>query len=132
MAKKMVSFSPELTSYLGQKIDEFGLHAEKKKMFGHETFFLNGYMFAGANVDGIYVHIGEEAKNDALSRESGVGPFEPMQGMVMKEYLLLENKIYSDSAQLKKWLQLSSQYLISLPPKKKKKQRNTDPKNCFT
>jgi hypothetical protein len=39
----------------------------------------------------------------------------------MKEYLLLGKKIYSDGAQLKKWLQLSSRYLLSLPPKKKKK-----------
>ncbi len=118
---KMVSFSPELTTYLSQKLDEFGYKTEKKKMFGHETFFLNGYMFAGANVNGIYVHIGEDAKNDALSKESGVGPFEPMEGMVMKEYLLLGKNIYSDGVQLKKWLERASTYLLSLPPKKKKK-----------
>jgi hypothetical protein len=44
-----------------------------------------------------------------------------MEGMAMREYLLHEKKIYSDSVQLEKWLQRSSQYLLSLPPKSKKK-----------
>lgn len=38
----------------------------------------------------------------------------------MREYLLLREPVYSDEKQLKKWLDLSRQYLLSLPPKKRK------------
>jgi hypothetical protein len=41
----------------------------------------------------------------------------------MREYLLLTEPIYSDDDKLKKWLDKSSEYLTSLPPKKKKKSK---------
>ena len=116
----MLPFSPELSEFLENKIKTYGYPAEKKKMFGHETFFLNGYMFSGANVRGISVHIGKEERDRALERESGVSPFEPMEGMVMKEYLLLQKPVYSSAKDLKRWLDLSSGFLLSLPQKKKK------------
>lgn len=117
----MLQFSPELSSFLEDKISKFGYPVEKKKMFGHETFFLNGYMFTGANVSGIVVHIGKEARDSALQKESYVIPFEPMEGMVMRDYLLLQKPIYSRETQLKNWLDGSRDYLLSLPKKQKKK-----------
>jgi hypothetical protein len=78
-------------------------------------------MFTGANESGIFVHIGKEARDAALEKETGVSPFEPMEGTVMREYLLLNEPAYSNEEQLKKWLDLSSQHLLSLPPKKKNK-----------
>jgi TfoX/Sxy family transcriptional regulator of competence genes len=98
-----------------------GFPTEKKKMFKHEVHFLNGYMFSGANVNGIFVHTGKEAKETALDTESDVAPFEPLEGTVMKEYLLLQEPIVSNPDSLKKWLDQSSRYLLSLPPKQKKK-----------
>ena len=123
MAKKMVQFSPELSDYLEYVLNEYEYHAEKKKMFGHETFFLNGYMFCGANVNGIFVHIGQETKVKALETEGGIAPFRPMEGMVMKDYLLLLEEIYGKESELKKWLDRSNEYLLSLPPKKKRKKK---------
>jgi TfoX/Sxy family transcriptional regulator of competence genes len=121
MAKKMLEFSPELSDYLEYILNEHEYSWEKKKMFGHETFFLNGYMFCGANVKGIFVHVGIDAKLEALMNEKGVAPFEPREGMVMKEYLLLNKDVYSDEEELLKWLDRSRTYLLSLPPKKRKR-----------
>jgi TfoX/Sxy family transcriptional regulator of competence genes len=121
MKKKMLKFSPELSDSLEKKLQAHGFGGKKQKMFGHEVFFLNGYMFTGANESGIFVHIGKDARDEALEKEAGVSPFEPMEGTVMREYLLLHKQVYSDDKQLKHWLDLSSQYLLSLPPKKKKK-----------
>ncbi len=56
----------------------------------------------------------------SLEKERGVSSFEPMEGTIMREYLLLREPVYSDEKQLKKWLDLSRQYLLSLPPKKRK------------
>jgi TfoX/Sxy family transcriptional regulator of competence genes len=123
MKRKMLQFSPELSAYLEEKIEKFGFPTTKQKMFGHEVFFLNGYMFSGANVEGIFVHTGKDERDKALEKESAVGTFEPMEGMVMREYLLLTEPIYSDDKKLKKWLDKSSEYLTSLPPKKKKKHK---------
>ncbi len=116
----MLQFSPKLTEYLEERIQKYGYFTNKQKMFGHEVFFLNGYMFSGANVDGIFVHIGKEERDRALGKNPDVGPFEPMEGMVMQEYLLLKKPAYSDENKLKEWLDKSSQYLNSLPPKIKK------------
>lgn len=123
MKRKMLQFSPELAEKLDQIILACGYPTEKKKMFGHEVHFLNTHMFSGANEMGIFVHIGKEAKETALETETGVAPFQPMAGMTMKEYLLLQEPVYSNPDTLKKWLDLSSQYLLSLPPKEKKKKK---------
>jgi TfoX/Sxy family transcriptional regulator of competence genes len=120
MGKKMVPFSPELFEHLEKRIVELDYEVERRKMFGHEVFFLRGYMFAGANERGIYVHVGTEAKEKALQDESGVGNFEPLEGMAMKEYVLLEREIYASDDRLRDWLRKSNEYLSSLPPKQKK------------
>ena len=123
-AKKMLQFSPELSVRLEQSIRQNGYAVEKKKMFGHEVFFTNGYMFSGANVDGIFVHVGEAMKVKAMATEPDVAPFEPMEGMVMREYLLLKEAVYSDDHRLKDWLDASYAYLKTLPPKLKSKKKS--------
>jgi hypothetical protein len=121
VGKKMIPFSKELFNHLSSRITDYGYQTDIRRMFGHEVHFLNGYMFAGANRDGIYVHIGEEAKALALEGEEGVFPFEPLEGMSMREYLLLGPEVYGNDAALKRWLDQSSDFLLSLPPKVKKK-----------
>jgi len=119
----MLQFSPERSGYLDKIILACGFPTDKKKMFGHEVHFLNGYMFTGANVDGIFVNIGAEANKVALETEPGATPFIPVEGMTMKDYLLLKEPVVSNPDALKKWLDQGSQYLLSLPPKVKKKKK---------
>ena len=119
---KMTKFSPERARVLEAIVLRHGYPAELRKMFGHETWFLNGHMFTGASVDGIYVHVGEAEKETALKTEKDASPFQPVRGMVMKEYLLLGEPSCSDPKKLKKWLDRGQAYLASLPKKKKKKQ----------
>ena len=73
----------------------------------------------GANESGIFVHIGRNARDRALAEEKNVVPFEPMEGTVMKDYLLLQEKVHANTNKLKRWLDQSSGYLLALPPKKK-------------
>lgn len=119
MKKKMLKFNPELSASLEKQLHEYDYGATKKKMFGHQVFFLNGYMFTGANESGIFVHIGKEARDRALETANGVVPFEPKEGTVMRDYLLLQEQIHTNKNKLKSWLDQSSDYLLSLPPRKK-------------
>ena len=120
MKKKMLKFNPELSASLEKIVQDYQYEAVKKKMFGHEVFFLNGYMFTGANESGIFVHIGKDARDRALEKEKDVVLFEPMEGTVMKDYLLLKEKVHTNKKNLKKWLDQSSGFLLALPTKKKK------------
>ena len=118
--RKMLAFSPEPAEMLAAKLTALGIETENKKMFGHEVHFLNGYMFAGANVDGVFVNLGEEGVNRALEQERDVAPFEPMEGMTMKEYLLLREPVMADEGRFSAWLRYTAARLAVLPPKVKK------------
>ena len=119
MKRKMLKFDPELSAHLEEKIRAYGYDAAKKKMFGHVVYFINGYIFTGANEQGIFVHLGAAARDRALKEEKGTVPFEPIEGTIMREYPLLKKQVHTDSRKLKKWLDRASRYLDSLPPKKK-------------
>ncbi len=121
--KKMLQFSPELNEVLHDHLISWDIPVETRKMFGHTAYFLNGYMFTGASVRGIYVHLGKDETGRALAEEKGVEPFEPREGSVLKDYLLLTDEIVSDRARLKEWIVRSAEYLHSLPPKEKKNKK---------
>ena len=116
----MLAASAEMSAVLDKAIADSGLPAEKKKMFGHETWFLNGYMFCGANVRGIFVHLGRDAVPGIIEREDDTGPFEPGRGMTMKDYLQLGLTICAKEDVLQEWLKRSAEYLLAKPPKIKK------------
>ncbi len=119
----MIKFSPERSLVLEKTIHASGYITEKKKMFGHETFFTNGYMFTGANEMGIFVHVGKKLRDQALENRTGIAPFEPMEGMIMKDYILLKDTVCDNEESLKPWLDTSYTYLTGLPPKVGKKRK---------
>lgn len=120
MKKKMLKFNPELSELLGKRILECGFNPDLRKMFGHEVFFLNGFMFCGANADGVFFHVGEKMKDELLSAGKNVSPFSPLEGMVMKEYIQVDMSASTDAKKIKKWIVTSGNYLLSQPPKLKK------------
>ena len=123
---KMMAYDPELGEWLEQRLSEWGYPAECKHMFGHQSWFLNGYMFTGANELGIFVHLGEDAVQTALGDSASAGDvasFEPGPGMTMKDYLVVTKQVCSDETTLRRWLAQSSDYLVSLPPKQPKKRK---------
>jgi len=99
--------------------------AKKRKMFGTETWFLNGYMFAGAGQTGVFVHLGESATQAAVETNDMIGVFSPRDGMVMKNYALILPPHCDDRSVLTPWLEKSAAYLANLPRKEPKKRRKT-------
>ena len=89
---------------------------EVRKMFGHPAAFANGNMCVGTFGDDVFVRLDEPGVR-ALTKVTGVRPFEPMPGRPMKQYLVLPPSLLKNSAQSKKWVQRSIEYALTLPPK---------------
>jgi TfoX/Sxy family transcriptional regulator of competence genes len=95
--------------------------AEVRKMFGCPAAFINGNMLAGVHQESVLVRLPEESRRVAL--EKGWRPFEPMQGRVMREYVVLPEAEVSTKATLDSWLAQAFAYAASLPSKARKTKR---------
>lgn len=100
---------------LGQFLQTHGYPAALKKWADHPAFFLNGYMFCGVYQDRIFLHLQEDAVEEAIKTEPGVSTFNELENPGLEHYILLPMTILTEPTRLKSWLDLSSQYLLSLP-----------------
>ena len=127
----MMKYNPVRGVFLARIVEAGGFVAggeapKMRKMFGHDTWFLNGYMFTGANEDGVYVHLGEEGATAAIAESDELAPFSPGRDMIMKNYGLIVGAGSDDEAVVASWVSKSAGYLTSLPkkePKKKSRKR---------
>lgn len=115
-----MKYDPARGEALKGLIEEAGYAATMKKMFGHDTWFLNGYMYAGCNIDGVFVHLGDEASKNALAEHEDLSPFSPGRDMIMKDYIQINEPSAGDPGIVSAWLARSAAYLQSLPEKIKK------------
>jgi len=90
---------------------------QKKFMFGAPTYFVNNNMFVGIHQDTIILRLSEKDREEILSTNDEVTPFEPMEGRVMKEYIALPESVYGNPEDFRKWLNRSYRYALSLKPK---------------
>lgn len=94
--------------------------AEKRKMFGYPCSFVNGHMFAGLHQENMILRLSDEDRARFLEFE-GAGPFEPMPGRAMKEYVVVPPALIDSEESLEEWLKKAFAYAKSLPPKPPKK-----------
>lgn len=121
----MMQFDESRAAFLAPLVQEVAPEAVTRKMFGHETWFLNGRMFAGANTEGIYVHLAPEAVEDALACEPYGTPFRPNGKRIMKEYVQIIDPAAGDAAFVNGYLKRSATYLRGKPPKRRRRRRHT-------
>ena len=117
----MAKFDPGRAIILSDLVQKTGYPATLKKMFGHDTWFLNGYMYAGCNTGGVFVHLGEDGAKNAIDTNDDVIPFSPRSDMVMRAYVQIADPSARDPQILSEWLKRSAEFLLALPPKVKKK-----------
>jgi TfoX/Sxy family transcriptional regulator of competence genes len=89
-----------------------------RPMFGNLAAFVNGNMFLALFGDRVAVRLGE-ADRAALLAKKGAGPFEPMPGRPMAEYVLLPESWRTQPRQARTWVDRSLAFASGLPPKKK-------------
>jgi TfoX/Sxy family transcriptional regulator of competence genes len=111
--------NPELSDHLESALAPFD--CDKRKMFGHPAYFVDGNMFAGIFGDDIFIRLSEGDQKKIFSESDEAAQFEPLEGRVMREYVVLPQAIYDDDVDFEKWLSRAYEYAIGLPPKKKKK-----------
>ena len=88
-------------------------------MFGCPVYFINGNMYAGVHGDGFMLRLAPGDQERLFSEYDEAAPFEPM-GRRMKEYVILPPSVYEDKEELDRWLDVSYEYVSTLPLKEKK------------
>jgi TfoX/Sxy family transcriptional regulator of competence genes len=107
--------SPELIAAFGAALPD-DPRLQRRKMFGFEAAFANGYMLGGLFEEQLHVRLPQAALNQALALP-GAQPFSPMAGRPMKEYVCLPPAVIADPASLKAWLVQAFEYACARPPK---------------
>lgn len=117
---KFPNQSEEIFSVLEDAIEKSGFTCDQRRIFGHKTYFVNGYMFAGVFGEaGIHLRVGQTIRDNAVENITGTAYFEA-NGRVLKDHLLLREQIFADREILSDWLQKAYSHTSSLAPKKKK------------
>jgi TfoX/Sxy family transcriptional regulator of competence genes len=93
---------------------------ELKPMFGNTAGFVNGYMFAGTFGSDIVVRL-PEAERTRLLAEPGATIFAPMEGRVMREYVVLPRAWRDTPEKAMPWTATALTFASQLPPKPAKK-----------
>ena len=80
-------------------------HADvtRRKMFGEIAAFVNGNMVTGLHSGRWFVRLTGDDKAEALALP-GAGPFEPMPGRPMGDYVVLPAAVVDDDVALDRWL----------------------------
>jgi TfoX/Sxy family transcriptional regulator of competence genes len=88
---------------------------EEKKMFGGVGFMLEGNMLIGTTAKGaLLVRIDPAKADDALARGAELMHMGPR---VMSGFVSVDAGTLKDDAALKDWIDYSSKYVKTLPPK---------------
>jgi TfoX/Sxy family transcriptional regulator of competence genes len=90
------------------------------KMFGGDSFLMNGNMLAAVSKRGLLLRVGKERHRDALAR-AGARPME-MRGRAMEGYVYVD-PVTLDASALKTWLDDALGFVKTLPPKPASKNR---------
>jgi TfoX/Sxy family transcriptional regulator of competence genes len=93
---------------------------ELKPMFGNTAGFVNGYMFAGTFGSDIVVRL-PEAERTRLLAEPGATIFAPMDGRVMREYVVLPRAWRDTPEKAMLWTASALTFASQLLPKPAKK-----------
>ena len=110
--------APELIDILDGAL--LGCGCERRMMFGSPAYFVNGNMFSGVHQRSMILRLSADDRVSLAEEYDEAGPFEPMEGRPMKEYMVLPEAVYRDAEVLGEWLSRGRDYTASLPPKEKK------------
>jgi TfoX/Sxy family transcriptional regulator of competence genes len=120
--------SPELTRKLDDAVaaaaQASGVAVELKPMFGCPAYFVNGNLFAGVHQSSLMLRLPEDRRAEVIAL--GGGPFEPMPGRAMKEYVVLPSTVLGDASATAAWVRRGAEHAASLPPKAKKPRKKSE------
>lgn len=115
---KWEKMSQETAGRLASIVQPFA--CQKKPMFGHEVYWVNGNMFAGVFQDSIFFRLSPEDRAEFLGKFGDAKQFEPMAGRPMKDYVVVPESVLVDKGLVNTWMERSYAFTKSLPEKKAK------------
>ncbi|MBU2547837.1 MAG: TfoX/Sxy family protein [Proteobacteria bacterium] len=119
--------SPALSALLDEALA--GYEVENKRMFGCPAFYAGQTWFAGVQEDHLVLRLSEPDREAIMSRHQGAALFEPFQGRVMKEFVVLPESVIADRSELDRWLRRGFDHASAMPtPEKKKAEKKTPPR----
>jgi TfoX/Sxy family transcriptional regulator of competence genes len=121
---KMPKSDPDTRAFFESVVPEHP-DVRTRPMFGHLAAFVNGNMFMGSFGTDIFVKLPEEGR--AAVAKAGGGPFEPMKGRPMGEYVVLPSAWRTRPARVREWASRSLEWVEELPPKQPKKPAGKKP-----
>jgi TfoX/Sxy family transcriptional regulator of competence genes len=92
-----------------------------RPMFGQLSAFVNGNMFMGIFGDDVIVRLPERDRAEVIA--AGGGPFEPMAGRPMREYVVLPGGWRDEPDRVREWAARSLDHAEELPPKQPKRKK---------
>jgi TfoX/Sxy family transcriptional regulator of competence genes len=101
-----------------------GFDCQKKPMFGHEVYWVNGNMFAGVFQSDIWIRLSRDDQADFFEAYEDAELFEPMAGRPMKDYVVLPGTVLADEESVQLWLGKAYGYTATLPVKKAKAKKS--------
>lgn len=87
----------------------------EKQMFGGLSFLLAGNMAVGIHKDSLMVRVGSD-EADAVLAEPDARIFD-MGGRPMKNWVLVDQQVLADEADLRRWVDRGLAYAATFPPK---------------
>jgi hypothetical protein len=90
----------------------------EKKMFGGIAFLRHGLMFVGVSNSSLMARVGKPNYSESLSRKH-VREMD-FTGKPMQGYVFVDEAGLDTDAQLRFWLDRCEQFVMTLPPKKRK------------
>ncbi|MGB3676042.1 MAG: TfoX/Sxy family protein [Candidatus Nanopelagicales bacterium] len=88
----------------------------EKKMFGGLAFLINGNMAVAASGQGGIMVRADPDASERLVESTKAQPME-MRGRSMKGWLRVESDAVATKRELKKWVEIGTDFAQSLPPK---------------
>lgn len=101
---------------------------QRRKMFGCPCAFVNGNMFVGVHEQNLVVRLPESRRRQLIAAERA-RPFTVM-GRTMNEYVLVDQALGHDEADLAALIADAFAYASALPPKASKPQKARMPKKA--
>lgn len=92
-----------------------------RPMFGQLSAFVNGNMFMGIFGDDVLFRLPDDERAEVIA--AGGGPFEPMAGRPMKEYVVVPPAWRDQPGRIREWAVRSLEHAEELPPKESSKKK---------
>jgi hypothetical protein len=89
-------YNPEHETILNKIMQDMP-QANAGQMFGYPGYKVNGKLAAGLHEQGIIVKVGQKRVGEIIGQGTGA-PFEPMQGRVWKDWVLLTENFEKNKA----------------------------------